>query len=858
MLAAKLLWRNARSTEVKLLFTALLLAVAMVTAIGLFSDRLEATLLKQSNSFIGADRKIYSPQPISPLWSQQAQTFGLQQVRLENFSSMVFASPAADGYSDQIADGASDDVADGSVAFEERMQLASIKAVEAGYPLVGQMEISTVPFATESVDIEKTDSVPALGEAWADSRLLAQLDLSIDDNVFVGEKRLKITRVIITEPDRGGGFSLFAPRLMMNRADLAATEVIQPGSRIAYHWLLAGTEPQLKAFLDKLQPELSDHHQLVDLARAQQGLASTLATARQFLLLAVVIAMLLAGIALVISSSRFAARHTEQVALLKSLGASSWKIRRLYLGQLLLLALASAVAGLLLAEIFQRLIAMAVAMMAAVELQPGSYRPYALGIMSGVTCLIFFALPPLWHLPKISPLRILRQDLPVSSVRITVQVLLGTLAVLLLVYLFSGNIWLTLSVGAALLVVVSVATLVALGLLRLSHSLGSSAGSIWRLAIAGIKRRSGQSLLQVVVFAIALLLLLTMYAVRTSLIDEWHLQLPSDAPNHFLINIAPDQVDAVAEKLQRRGLNTAEIYPMVRGRLVKINAAEPSVALREKVPLLRREANISWSQVLPAENTLVAGNWWSHADSHSIGSALPRVSVESKLAKKLGVGVGAKLQFSFGGLTLDAQISSLRELEWDNMKPNFYFIFEPKVLDKFSPMYMTSSHIPPSEKAVVAEILRDYPTIVVIEIDKVIEQIRDIVDKVGRAVEVVLALVLVGGILVLAAAVNASIDSRLQEVGLIRALGSSRKLILGSLAIEFSLLGACAGIIAVLGAEALLLGLQQQVFKMPIAPHYELWLAGPLLGPLLVGSLGVFSCRQVLNTPPSVVLREVG
>ncbi len=870
MLAVKLLWRNARSAEVKLLFTALLLAVAMVTAIGLFSDRLAATLLKQSNSFIGADRQIYSPQPISHLWSQQAQAFGLQQVRLENFSSMVFASPATAGDSVQsvdsslseTADGYSAHTADGSVAVEERMQLAAIKAVEQGYPLVGQMEISTVPFATAPGDIEKTDAVPALGEAWVDSRLLAQLDLTINDSVFVGEKSLKITRVIITEPDRGGGFSLFAPRLMMNRADLDATEVIQPGSRIAYHWLLAGTELQLKAFLDKLQPELSDHHQLVDLERAQQGLASTLATARQFLLLAVVIAMLLAGIALVISSSRFAARHTEQVALLKSLGASSWKVRRLYLGQLLLLALAAAVAGLLLAEIFQRLIALAVASMAAVELQPASYRPYVLGVVSGVTCLIFFALPPLWHLPKISPLRILRQDLPVSSVRITVQVLLGTLAVLLLVYLFSGNIWLTLSVAAALLAVVLAAAVVALVLLRLSHALGSSAGSVWRLAIAGIKRRSGQSLLQVVVFAIALLLLLTMYAVRTSLIDEWQLQLPSDAPNHFLINIAPEQVDAVAETLQRRGLNTAEIYPMVRGRLVKINAAEPSAAQREKVPLLRREANISWSKNLPADNQLSAGKWWHLEEENELGSkgqkGLPRVSVESKLAKKLGVEVGAKLQFSFGGLTLDAEISSLRQLEWDNMKPNFYFIFEPKVLDKFSPMYMTSSHIPASEKSVVAEVLRGYPTIVVIEIDKVIEQIRDIVDKVGRAVEVVLALILVGGILVLVAAVNASIDSRLQEVGLIRALGSSRKLILGSLAIEFSLLGACAGVIAVLGSEALLLGLQQQVFKMPVAPHYELWLAGPLLGTLLVGSLGVFSCRRVLNTPPSVVLREVG
>lgn len=830
MLAFKLLWRNARSYEVKLLATALLLAVTLVSAIGIFSDRLENTLLKQSHSFLGADRQIRSPQAIPLDWLQQAQNDGVQQARYEAFSSMVFSS-----------------------GDDERMQLAAIKAVEAGYPLVGQLEINRQPYRPELIESEPTDKIPAAGEAWVEARLLAQLNIQLNDLVYVGEKELRVTHVLVREPDRGGGFSLFSPRLMMNRADLAATEVIQPGSRISYHWLLEGDDAALNGIIKNLSPALTEHQRIIDLEKSQQGLASTLSRARQFLLLAIVMAVLLAGVAIVISANRFFILHIEQVALLKSLGASKWRVRRLYVAQLCLLTLLSAVAGLLLGELAQRALSALVAHYGAITLLPAGVSAYGLGIYTAFICLLFFALPPLWSLPSISPLRILRHDIHISTLGSGAQFILGMVALLLLIYGYSQSVWLTVSVAGALLSILIIAALLAYLLLKLSHRFMRATSSSWRLALAGISRRRGQSILQIVVFSIALLLLFTMYSLRSHLIDDWQLQLPSDSPNHFLLNIAGSEVPQVEKKLASRNINSAEIYPMVRGRLTAINDVAPSELLRDKVALLRREANVSWSEKLPEDNTLVAGNWWDER----FNVDLPKVSVESTLAEQLQLSLGDKLEFSFGGLKQSAVVSSFRSLQWDNMKPNFYFIFEPNSLDKYMPMYMTSINVPAGDYSLISEILHDYPSIVVIEIGKIIEQIRDIIDKVGQAIELVLAMILVAGVLVLAAAVNASIDSRLQEIALVRALGSARKIIVKSLWLEFALLGGCAGAIAVFGSEILLMALQYKVFNMQPSLHYEVWLAGPIIGALLVGAFGVWNCRRVITTPPAAVLREL-
>lgn len=830
MLALRLLWRNWRSGEVKLLTMALFLAVAVVSGIAIFTDRLERTLVQESNAVLGADRIVRGSQERPEAWSQAAADAGLAQTQAVVFSSMVFSG--------------------------EDMHLASVKAVAPGYPLRGQFEISQVAFASQSSDVAIAENIPASGEAWVDSRLLPLLHIELGDSVTVGEYELVVTRVLIREPDSSSPFSFLGARLLMNLDDLPKTKVVQEGSRVEHQWLLAGEDTVVSEFIEWLTPQLSKHQRVVDLESSQQGLGRTLTTGRRFLLLAAVIGVLLAGVAIALAARQFAERHVNQVALMKSLGVSAQRIRSLYFVQLFLLAWVASLLGLLLGEIIQRSVAASLFEIYQVTLSAAQPLPYLLSLGSGLLCLIFFALPSLWFLPTVPPLKILRRELLVNTAQVWVQILLAMFALLVLILLFSRDIKLALSVIGALLVVLSISVGLALGLLNISRRLAASAGSIWRLALANLQRRKSHSVMQIVVFAIAIMLLLTMTILRTSLIDEWQVQLPENAPNHFLVNIPEHEVAAVQGLIDAERLTREPLYPMVRGRVTHINDVEPTEEQREVSGVLKREANLTWSDVVGSDNKIVAGQWWdSWVPRHS---ELPGVSVEAEMANKIGLVVGDRISFSLGGLDLEAEVASLRTLDWRSMKPNFFFIFQPGALDEYSPTYITSLYLPPAQKSFINQLLRQHPTSLVIELDRIIDQIRTIVTQVSNGVQLVLWLTLAGGCMVLLAAVTSSIDSRKQEAGLLRALGSRRQLIVGSVWLEFSVLGLLAGTIAVIGAEVLLISLQHWVLKTPIQPHYVYWLLAPFASAIFVGGLGALSCRSVVNTPPAVVLRDAG
>ena len=830
MLALRLLWRNWRSGEVKLLAAALMLAVAVVSGIAIFTDRLERTLVQESNMLLGADLIVRGSQPHNPDWSALAAEDGIEQTTAVLFSSMVYAG--------------------------DHMHLASVKAVTDGYPLRGQLDISTIPFASQAKDIQTAEGVPAPGEVWVDSRLLPLLHIELGDSLAVGEYELVVTQVIIREPDSASPFSFMGARVLMNMADLERTQVVQPGSRVQYQWLLAANNNALDSFAEWLEPQLSKHERLVDVESGQRGLGRTLETGRSFLLLAAVIGVLLAGVAIALAARQFSSRHVDQVALMKSFGVSAQRIRQLYFVQLLLLAVVASMAGLLVGELIQRIVAASLQQVYQIALGTASIYPYVISFATGLICLIFFALPSLWFLPGVPPLKILRRELGVNTLHLWIQVALAFSAILLLIILFSQDFALALSVIGALSGVLVITAGMALGLLKLSRHIATNTGSIWRLALANLQRRREQTLVQIVVFATAIMLLLTQTIVRTSLIDEWQLQLPEDAPNHFLVNIPPHDVEAVQQMLDEKQLEREQLYPMVRGRLTAINGTEPTEAQRSANGVFNREANLTWTDTLAGDNEIVAGQWWDKWQSSAEG--LPGVSVEIELAEEAGLSIGDRLTFSLGGLILEAQIASFRSLDWRSMKPNFFFIFEPGALDNYSPTYITSLYLPLEQKSFINDLLRRYPTMLVIELDRIIDQIRTIVTQVSNGVLLVLWLTLVGGCLVLIAAVTSSIDSRKQESGLLRALGSPRRLMIGSVWAEFSVLGLLSGIIAVIGAEILLISLQYWVLETPIRPHYIFWLVGPLAGGLFVGSLGALSCRSVVNTPPAVVLREAG
>ena len=827
LLSWHLLLRNWRSGELKILATALALAVAIVSAIAIFSDRLDQSISRQSNTYLAADRVVSSRFLIPTQWSSKPLEFSLQQSHTTEFSSMVFAG--------------------------DEMQLAAVKAVADHYPLRGNLMVSQIAFAVGD-EITPARGIPKEGEVWIDSRLIPLMNVGLGDILTVGNKDFIVSNIVISEPDAGAGFAVFGPRVLMNAIDLDATGVIQTGSRVTYKWLLAGDEKNLAQFEQWLTPNLGDHYQYVTIKNSQQNISLALERGTQFLMLAAIIGVLLASVAISITAQQFSNRHIDQVALLKSLGASAFLVRQLYFFQIIMLGVLASLVGISIGEILQRIIAVSLSSLFSIELVGASFSAYGVGLMTGLLCLVCFALPPLWHLPKVSPLKVLRRELAVDSIGVWLKGSIGLGAIVLLVWIYSGDSFITLTIVASLIVIVLISALLAFTLLHSSKRIGSQAGSYWRLALSNLQRYRTQNITQILVFACALMLLMVLYSVRTSLIKEWQLQIPENAPNHFLLNISPSEKVSVQALITRQNLTPSPFYPMVLGRLTAKNNIDFTKLDQQKSNALRRELNLSWSENLAANNILTEGVWWNQWQS---STGLPGVSVEAEEAAEIGLAIGDVISFSLGGLVLQAEIASIRSVDWNSMTPNFYFLFSPGALDEYSANFLTSVFIPNQQRALIATLLKEYPTITVIEVGKIIQRIKVIIDQVSKGIELMLWLVLLGGVLVLIAAVNASMNARMKETGLLRALGSGKKLILRSLSMEFATLGFIAGIIAVFGAETLLLGLQYLIFDGQIKPHFELWIIGPFVGATLIASIGLLCCRKVVSIPPSIVLREL-
>jgi putative ABC transport system permease protein len=465
-----------------------------------------------------------------------------------------------------------------------------------------------------------------------------------------------------------------------------------------------------------------------------------------------------------------------------------------------------------------------------------------------------FTLPALWHLPAQSPLAVLRQDVLVKPVSAAVRGLFGIGAVAGLLLWYSNSLYLSLAILAGFALTAAATLVVGLAMLRLGKNYGQRLGSVWRLALNNLWRRKSQSLIQMVGFSGAIALLMIMVVVRTSLIDEWRFQLAEDAPNHFLVNVAPYELDGVRDMVNDQDLETAGWYAMVRGRMTAINGEPITEAQKDSHESFRRELNLSWTTDLPEGNKVTAGQWWDEVDT---SAEIAPVSLEDELAGELGLELGDQITFSVGGLTFLSEVVNTRSLNWDNMTPNFYFLFPEGLLEEYPRTSMTSLYIPPQQKLLVNDLLRKYPTVQVIELDKIIDRIRTIVSQVTRGLEVMTLLILSCGVLVMFAAVSLSMSERLQESAILRTLGSSRRLILGIQLIEFSTLGIMAGLLASIGAEAAIAMLQRFMFDLPFALHPWLWIAGPLAGGVLVGALGVGYSRKAVVQPPLEVLKSL-
>ena len=822
-LAARQLLRDARAGELRVLFFALLVAVAASSAIGYFSARLNDAMLLRASEFLAADLRLSGSSPASQQQIDAGLKLGLDHAQAVEFSSVVAA--------------------------QEGIQLASVKAANSLYPLRGELRSAAEPYAPE-----EAGSGPRPGEVWAEARLMVALNLKIGDELEIGAKALRLSRVLTYDPDTAGDFYSLTPRVLMHLDDLAATEVVQPGSRVRFRELWRGDSNALAAYRQAVEAGLEPNQRLDDARDGNRQVGGALGRAERYLNLASLAAVLLAGVAVALSAARFAARRFDSSALLRCLGLSRREALALFGLQLALLGLIACLIGALLGWAGQHVLFYLLRGLIPDDLPPADLWPALAGMATGLVALAGFALPPLAALGRVPPLRVLRRDMlpvPASSWLVYGAALI---ALGLIMWRLSLDLRLTLALlGGGLIAALLLGGLLLLGLQSLRRLL-QRAALPWRLGLGQLLRHPLAAAGQSLAFGLILLAMALIALLRGELLDTWQDQLPEDAPNHFALNVLPAERDAFAARLAELSPHPAPLYPVVPGRLIMING-EPVRQLVTKESrgerAIQRDLSLTWAEELPSDNLITAGNWWGAAHA----SELPGVSVESELAESLQLKLGDQLRFNVGGIERDAQVTSLRQVDWDSFQPNFYMIFEPQTLQDLPATYLTSFYLPPGQDAELITLSRAFPSVTLLQVDALLAQLRSILAQVTLAIEYVLLFVLAAGITVLLAGLQATLDERIRQGALLRALGAERKLLISARRAEFGLLGAAAGLLAALGCELVSFLLYRYAFDMSWQPHPWLLLL-PLLGALLIGLAGVLGTRRALNASPLSVLRE--
>ncbi|HFP9201020.1 TPA: putative ABC transporter permease subunit YbbP [Raoultella ornithinolytica] len=783
---ARWFWREWRSPSLLIVWLALSLAVACVLALGSIGDRMEKGLSQQSREFMAGDRTLRSSREVPAEWIDEARRLGLTVGEQLSFATMTFAG--------------------------DTPQLADVKAVDDTYPLYGQLE-------TQPPGLK-----PQAGSVLLSPRLMALLNLKIGDTLDVGDATLRIAGEVIQEPDAGFNPFQMAPRLMMNTADVAKTGAVQPGSRVSWRYKYAGTPQQLADYEKWLLPKLGPEHRWIGLQQDDSALGKSLERSQQFLLLSALLTLLLAVAAVAVAMSHYCRSRYDLVAILKTLGAGRAQLRKLIVGQwLMLLALAAVAGGAMGAGLEQILLLMLKPVLPA-ALPPASGWPWLWAIGAMVVISLLVGLRPYRLLLATLPLRVLRQDIVANVWPLKFYIpLVCAVVVLLLAWLMGGSplLWAVLA-GAVVLALLCGA--LGWGLLWMLKRLTLKALPL-RLAVNRLLRQPWSTLSQLAAFSLSFMLLALLLVLRGDLLDRWQQQLPPESPNYFLINIAPEQVAAVKTFLAGHHVTATEFYPIVRARLTQING---QAAESNKDEALNRELNLTWRSERPDHNPLVAGSWPPKAGE---------VSIEEGLAQRLAIKTGDSVTFTGDTQEFSATVTSVRKVDWESLRPNFFFIFPPNALDEQPQSWLTSFRWD-NGNTLLTQLNREFPTVSLLDIGAILRQVGQVLTQVSRALEVMVVLVTACGILLLLAQVQVGMRQRYQELVVWRTLGAGKSLLRTTLWAEFALLGVVSGIVAAIGAEVALAMLQTKVFDFPWSPDWRLWVMLPLCGALLLSLCG--------------------
>lgn len=845
-LAYRAFQQSIRTRELRLLFVSLVLAVAVMSGIGLFVEALKSSLMSGSAELLGGDRQLHSTRDIDPHWLKKAEQMNLQVASAVSFPTMLMNG--------------------------DEMVLVSARAVGDTFPLKGAIETSEPLFNetknARSVPREVHLSGPSVGNMWLSDRLFTLLNIQAGDEVSIGNIQLRAEKVLQKEPDVRFGMSALSPRVLMNDVDMANSGVIQPGSRLFYTWYFTGEESSLEQYHRWLEPQLESWHQWRSIKEGRPSVASALDKSETYLYLAGGLSMLLAMTAILLSSRQFAISQVQQVGLMRALGLQQKTLAKIYLQLMSMIGLLGAIIGsmagmiiflvghYLLADVFQ---------MADLALaSPSDYLSVAIkGVVTSLAC-VYVATLPLWsRLKKVSPMVILRSQSSSDGENTNAWASLPGLVVMgVLISWFVQDVKLSGALfGALALLYVVIAFIVIVGINGLQRVVSKTVKSneyltALHLAVSALEKYRWQTAFQIFSLGITLMVLISLILVRTELLDEWQAQLPENAPNHFLINIAEYDVQPVKDLLLENSVESSGIYPMVRGRLTHINGdSVKTVVTKEKnVGALNRELNLSWANEMPTGNVLESGAWWNEAGAATCNKC---VSIESRLAEKLGLKLNDKLTVTIGSVPVEVGVASIRKVQWDSMKPNFYLLFTPGALDQFPATYITSFYLPPEQKSVLNNIGQQFPTVSILEIDKIIKRIEEIMARVSLAIEMLLVLVIIASLLVMLALINASLKERKQQVAIVRAIGGRRSVILKTQAFEFFLLGGAAAFVAYLGAELVVNLVLKILFSTEMSSHFSVGLPIAVAGMAMITVLGFAQVRSVLSTSPTRVLREI-
>ncbi len=829
-LAWRALWRDLRAGELRLLMVAVILAVAALSSVGFFADRLQGALARDALQLLGGDLVVASDNPTPASFIAQAQALGLRHATTLGFPTMARASDAQGGAS----------------------RLVALKSVEPGYPLRGRVQVAASPGAPG----QATQDIPAPGQAWVDAPLLAALGLSMGDALLLGEAQLAITRVITLEPDRGAGFMAFAPRVMVNAQDLPGTGLVQPASRITWRFAVAGAPRAAQRYADwakaqAARPEVRGVR-VESIDSGQPEMRQTLERAQKFLNLVALLAALLSAVAVALAARSFASRHLDSAALMRVLGAPQRRIGWAYALEFLSVGLIASAAGVLLGYAVHHVFVLLLADLMTADLPAATPWPAALGAGVGLTLLVAFGLPPVLQLARVPPLRVLRRDLagprPASALVLALGVL-GFAALLLIVARDArlGAIAVGGFAGAALLF-----ALLAWGALRLlARAVSESAAPRWLLlATRQIGARPAHAVAQIASLALGLLALVLLVLLRTDLIASWQRATPANAPNRFVINVLPEQAEDFRARLAAAGVREYDWYPMFRGRLVAINGGEVRLedfADERARRLVDREFNLSHTAEAPAHNRIVAGQWRA-------GEA-GAVSVEEGIAKTLGLKVGDTLRFDIAGVPSQARITSLRRVDWGSMRANFFVLYPLADMPDVPLTYLAAYRAPQGAQFDNA-LVHDFPNITNVDMGATLAQVQGVLSQVVRAVEFLFVFTLAAGLAVLFGAIAGTREERARELAVMRALGASSRLLRQVQRAELAGVGLLAGLLA--SCVALLVGwlLARYVFDFAWTAPWWVPLVGALAGALLALAAGWWALREVLRRPVVQTLRE--